>query len=81
LFITNYDPRNIRNIVDSKENKLWKKSMVEEIESINTNEAWDPVGFLVGINPIGREWAFKKMLNEKCKVEKYKAHLLEKGYS
>jgi len=67
--------------VDSKENKPWKMSMVEEIESMDTIEAWDPVGFLVGINPIGREWVFKKKLNAKCKVEKYKAQLLEKGYS
>jgi hypothetical protein len=33
-----------------------------------------------GRNHIGNKWVFKK-LNEEGKVEKYKAHLVDKGYS
>ena len=29
--------------------------------------------------PIIRKWMFKKKINEKGKVNKYKAHLVEKG--
>ena len=36
---------------------------------------------LAGRKPIGSKWVFKKMMNEKGKVEKYKARLIEKVYS
>jgi hypothetical protein len=36
---------------------------------------------LAGRKPIGRKWVFKKKLNAEGKVEKYKSHLVAKGYS
>jgi hypothetical protein len=39
------------------------------------------VEFPIGRNPIDIKWVFKKKLNAKGKVEKYKAWLVEKGYS
>jgi hypothetical protein len=38
-------------------------------------------GVLTGRNPIDNKWVFKKKLNAEGKVEKYKARLVEKGYS
>ena len=35
----------------------------------------------VGRKPIGSKWVFKKKTNAEGKVEKYKAWLVEKGYS
>ena len=35
----------------------------------------------MGRKPIGSKWLFKKKLNAEGKVEKYKAQLVEKGYS
>eukprot|EP00253_Pinus_taeda_P024280 PITA_24280 len=55
--------------------------MVDEMASFHKNEAWDLVELLVGRKPIGRKWVFKKKTNEEGKVEKYKAHLVAKGYS
>jgi hypothetical protein len=55
--------------------------MVEETTSLDNNDTWDLVEFLVGRKPIGRKSMFKKKLNEKGKVEKYKAFLVAKGYS
>jgi hypothetical protein len=49
--------------VDSEDGKLWKQAMVEEIASLDKNEAWDLVEFLAGINPIHRKCMFKKKLN------------------
>jgi hypothetical protein len=37
--------------------------MVEEMTSLDNNEAWDLVEFSTGRNPIGRKWVFKKNLN------------------
>jgi hypothetical protein len=61
--------------------KIWKKAMVEEMASLDKNETWDLVDFPAIRNPIGRKWVFKKKLNAEGKVEKYKSHLVAKGYS
>jgi hypothetical protein len=37
--------------------------MVEEMEALDKNEAWDLVELLTGRNPIGIKWVFKKKLN------------------
>ena len=55
--------------------------MVDEMASLHKNEAWDLVEFPAGRKPIGRKWVFKKKMNVEGKVEKYKAWLVEKGYS
>jgi glyoxylate utilization-related uncharacterized protein len=52
-----------------------------EMEALDKNEAWDLVEFLTGRYPIGSKWVFRNKLNAKRKVEKYKARLIEKGYS
>jgi hypothetical protein len=46
--------------------------MDEEMASLDKND---------GRNPIGNKWVFKNKLNAEGKVEKYKARLVEKGYS
>eukprot|EP00253_Pinus_taeda_P019768 PITA_19768 len=55
--------------------------MVDEMASLHKNEAWDLVELSAGRKPIGRKWVFKKKTNAEGKVEKYKAQLIEKGYS
>jgi hypothetical protein len=44
--------------------------MVEEMDSLDKNEAWDLFVLLVGRKSIGRKCLFKKNLNAKGKVEK-----------
>jgi hypothetical protein len=55
--------------------------MVEEMEVLEKNEAWDLVEFPTRRNLIRNKWVFKKKLNAEGKVEKYKARLVAKGYS
>jgi hypothetical protein len=81
LSITDDDPRTIREEVNSEDIKLWKKSMVEEMDVLDKNEAWDLVELLAGRKYVGRKWLFKNKFNAKGKVGKYKDWLLEKGYS
>jgi hypothetical protein len=56
-------------------------AMDEEMTSLDRNEDWDLVELSTGRNPIGSKWVFKKKMNVEGKVEKYKAWLVEKGYS
>jgi hypothetical protein len=81
LSITDDDHRTVTEAVDSKDGNLWKRAMDEEMESLDKNEAWDLVELPTRRKPIGRKWVFKKKLNVEGKVEKYKARLVEKGYS
>jgi hypothetical protein len=81
LSIIDDDPRTVREAVNSEDSKLWKKAMVEEMDALDKNEAWDLVEFPTGRKAIGRKWVFKKKLNAEGKVEKYKAQLVAKGYS
>jgi len=81
LSVTDDDPRTVKEAVDSKDGKLWKEAMVDEMASLHKNEAWDLVEFPAGRKPIGSKWVFKKKTNAEGKVEKYKARLVAKGYS
>jgi hypothetical protein len=81
LSITDDDPITVREEMDSEDGNLWKKATDEEMEALDKNEAWDLVEFPIERNPIGNKWVFKKKLNAKGKVEKYKSQLVAKGYS
>jgi hypothetical protein len=81
LSITDDDPRTIREAVNSEDSKLWKKAMVEEMDALDKNEAWDIVELPAGRKYVGSKWLFKKKFNVEGKVEKYKARLVAKGYS
>eukprot|EP00253_Pinus_taeda_P005617 PITA_05617 len=81
LSITDYDPRTVKEAVDSKDGKLCKEAMVDEVTSFHKNEAWYLVELPAGRKPIGNKWVFKKKTNGKGKVEKYKAWLVAKCYS
>jgi hypothetical protein len=81
LSINNNDPRTVREAMDSEDGNLWKKAMDEEMESLDKNEAWYLLELSTRINLIGNKWVFKKKVNSKGKVEKYKAWLVAKGYN
>ena len=81
LYVVSDEPRSVKEIVSSEECKLWKNAMVEEMEALDKNEAWDLVELPDGRKPIGSKWVFKKKLNATGKVDKYKVRLVAKGYS
>jgi hypothetical protein len=69
LNTTDDEPKLVREAVESTEGKLWKDSMVEEMESLYKNETWDLVKLPSGRNLVGRKWVFKKKMNGAGKVE------------
>ena len=70
LFVTDDNPRTVKEEVDSEDGKLWKEAMVDEMASLHKNEAWDLVEFPARRKPIGNKWVFKKKTNVEGKVEK-----------
>jgi hypothetical protein len=81
LSINDDDTRTIREAMNLEDNKLWKKAMVEEMDALDKNEAWDIFELPSGRKSVGSKWLFKKKFNAEGKVEKYKARLVAKGYS
>jgi len=73
LSITDDDPRTVKEAVDSKNGKLWKEAMVDEMASLHKNETWGMVELPARRKPIGSKWVFKKKTNAEGKMEKYKA--------
>jgi hypothetical protein len=63
LAIIDDDPRTVREAVNSEDSNLWKKSMVEEMDTLDKNEAWDIVEFPVGRKYVGRKLLFKNTFN------------------
>lgn len=49
--------------------------------SLHKNLAWNLVEMMDGRKPIGNKWVFKNKVNAEGKLDKYKAWLVEKGYS
>lgn len=78
LFSTNSDPVTYEEAVKHEE---WRNAMDQEIESIERNNTWDLTSLPSGAKKIGVKWVYKTKLNEKGKIEKYKARLAAKGYS
>ena len=59
----------------------WVQAMDEEIEAIKNNDTWDLVDFPKDKNLIGVKWVYKTKLNEKGEIDRFKARLVEKGFS
>jgi hypothetical protein len=81
LSSTDDEPKMVREAVELIEDKLWKDSMVEEMESLHKNETWDLVKLPNGRKLVNSKWVFKKKMNAIGQVDKFKARLVKKGYS
>jgi hypothetical protein len=54
--------------------------MIEEMDSIESNQTWRLVPLLPGHRPIGLKWVYKVKKNAASEVIKHKARLVAKGY-
>ena len=65
---------------EAVKDEKWVKAMNEEIGAIEKNQTWEVAELPKGHKTIGVKWVFKKKMNPKGKVERYKARLVVKGY-
>ena len=54
--------------------------MDEEMSAIEKNKNWELVNPTKGHTAIGVKWVYKKKMNPKGEIERYKARLVVKGY-
>jgi hypothetical protein len=67
LSITDDDPRTVREAVNSEDSKLWKKAMVEEMDALDKNEAWDILSCQLEENLLVANGCLRRSLMQKVK--------------
>ena len=60
MSITDDDPKNVNEIVNSEDSDLWKKAMDEEMYSLDKNEAWNIVNYQLGEKSLGENGYLKR---------------------
>nr|XP_048331640.1 uncharacterized protein LOC125422966 [Ziziphus jujuba var. spinosa] len=65
---------------DAVKEVKWQKVMDEEIEAIERNNTWKLTDLPKRQKTINVKWVYKTKLKKNGEVDKYKAHLVAKGY-
>jgi hypothetical protein len=65
---------------EAERHQLWRRAMLEEINSIKSNKTWRRVLLPPGHRPIGLKWVYKLKKNVVSNVVKHKERLVAKGY-
>ena len=79
-FITEDEPQTYKAALEFSEAPYWKEAIQSEMESIMQNNTWELVNLPPENKPIGHKWIFKRKLRPDGTIDKYKAHLVAKGY-
>ena len=67
--------------MDAAQSSKWRCAMDSEIETIRKNNTWVLTDLPCGAKTVGVKWVYKTKLNEHGEIDKYKAHLVAKGYT
>ena len=74
------EPQTYKEAMSTPEAPYWQEAVNDEINSIMQNHTWELVNLPPGNKPIGCKWIFKRKLQTNGTIDKYKAHLVAKGY-
>jgi len=55
--------------------------MQRELDALESNETWSLMDLPIGRRPIGCKWVFKTKHKLDDTIDRYKAHLVAKGYT
>lgn len=83
ISILSKEPANIKEVMsfEEEERTKWLNAMYDEFHSLQSNSTWELVDAPPGRKIVGCKWVFKRKINEKGDVSKYKARLVAQGYS
>ncbi|WVZ19670.1 hypothetical protein V8G54_006992 [Vigna mungo] len=59
----------------------WQQTMLAEIQALERNKTWSLVSLPPKKRVVGCKWVYKTKLNAIGVIERYKAHLLAKGFT
>ena len=58
----------------------WRDAMFSELTTLIKHETWDLVPIPLNYNPMGYKWVFRVKRKPDGSVDRFKAHLVAKGY-
>jgi reverse transcriptase-like protein len=73
-----HEPKSYKQAV---QDPLWVKAMESELTALQNNHIWELVLLPPGKKTIGCKWVYKIKLKVDGSIERYKAHLVAKGYT
>jgi hypothetical protein len=81
LVTNNEEPTCYQEAMEVSDSEKWKEAMKEEMDALERNGTWDLVELPKDRKIVGCKWVYKLKKGVDDKVERYKARLVEKGYS
>ena len=75
------EPKTIKEALECPTTEKWKVASEEEIESMKVNQVWSLVDMPPGQKAIGNKWILKIKRKADGSIDRYKARLVEKGYT
>jgi hypothetical protein len=79
LHVVSFDE--LASFAEAEHGPSWRKTMMEEMDSIEENGNWSLVDLPPGRKTIGVKWVFKVKRDEHGVVSKHNARLVVKGYA
>ena len=79
--LTEDDPINFCLVMRSSNSQKLINAMKDEMKSMQDNDVWDLIELPESVKPIGCKWIFKTKRDSKGNDERYKAHLVAKGFT
>jgi len=80
-YLVENDPISFLETTSAFDAKHWDKAIETKLDSIKKNNTWTLVDLPKGEKPIGCKWIFKKKYHLDGSIEKYKARLVDKGFT
>ena len=75
---TLHEPQTYR---ETSTDPLWQIAMKEELDALTKNHTWDLVTVPPGQSVVGCNWIYKIKTRSDRSIERYKAHLVAKGFT
>jgi len=60
---------------------VWHDAMCDEIKALRSNHTWSLVPFHPSMNVVGSRWVYRIKHHVDGSVERYKAHLIARGFT
>ena len=75
------EQESVEEVLFSAEKEKWKAAMLKEMNLIYCNDVWDLVELPKDCKTISSKWVFKRKTNADGSIDRYKARLVDQGFS